>query len=62
MKPDPYIQRVIEKLHNRPLKLSLRQIARDTGLTVQWISLFARGQIREPSYTRIVKLDNYLSQ
>lgn len=58
---DPYIKIVLKKLTNRPHPLTLRQIEKDTGLNRMWLSLFARGKIDDPSYTKIVTLDSYLS-
>lgn len=61
MNPDPFIQLVIEQLKNRHSELSLRKISRETGLTFQWISLFLNKKIKNPGYTRIKKLHDYLS-
>ncbi len=58
---DPYIKVVLNKLANRHRLLSLRKIEEDTGLNRAWLSLFANGHIDDPSYTKIVTLDNYLS-
>ncbi len=62
MVQDPYIRIVLIKLLKRPRTLTLRTIEKDTGLNRAWLSMFAQGKIEDPSYTRIVKLDTYLSE
>jgi len=61
MTPDPYIRTILNKLLKRPRTLTLRKIEQDTGLNRAWLSLFAQGRIKDPSYTKIVTLDTYLS-
>lgn len=59
--PDPYIRIVLKKFLARSRLLTLRKIEKETGLNRAWLSLFAQDKISDPSYTRIVTLDNYLN-
>lgn len=50
----------LELLRNRPARISLKDIANDTGLTEGWLSMFSRDKIIDPSYTRLETLYEYL--
>ena len=56
----PMRDQALKLLTNRPAHISLKQIARDTGLNHGWLSMFKRGKIDDPSYRRLQKLYNYL--
>ena len=51
-------QFVVERLRaeDRP---SLNEIARSAGVGESWLRMFARGEIPDPSYSRIKKLSDY---
>jgi transcriptional regulator with XRE-family HTH domain len=42
--------------HRVPMAL----IAKDTGISLSWISAFRSGYIKDPSYSRLVKLEKYI--
>ena len=54
--------KTLELLQNRSVKLPLRKIAKDTGLTEGWLSMFGRDQIPEPSVNSVQTLYEYLAK
>lgn len=55
------VERVIELLHNRNYKVTIRQISEKTSIPEGWIKQLQRGKINEPSCPRIEKLYEYLT-
>jgi transcriptional regulator with XRE-family HTH domain len=53
-------QKALELLQNRSVKLTLRQISKDTGLPEGWLSMFHRGKIDNPSHKYLETLYEYL--
>ncbi len=52
--------KALELLQNRSVKLTLRQISKDTGLPEGWLSMFHRGKIDNPSHRSLQTLYEYL--
>ena len=53
--------RTLYLVQERPARIKLTRIARDTGLPLSWLSAFTRGEIDEPSVCRIECLYEYLT-
>lgn len=53
--------KAIKLINNRNVQLTLKQIAKETGLGEGWLSMFARGQILDPSHYRLQTLYDYLT-
>lgn len=54
-------KRLLELLNHRHRNLTLKQIAKDTGLGENWLSMFSRGEIPNASGGRMECLHDYLS-
>jgi hypothetical protein len=60
--PNYEITIAIRHLCNRSRQLTFEQIEKDTGIPASWLSMFARGKISDPAYTRFVTLRDYLTK
>lgn len=58
--PENTRDRALQLLQNRSVKLTLHRIAKETGLPEGWLSMFGRGKINDPSFTKLQKLYEYL--
>ena len=60
----PTSEEIVKKtwrlLVNRPAHITLMKIAKDTGLSRGWISMFKQSRITNPSYETLAILHNYL--
>lgn len=54
--------RTVELLRNRPRGVTLEAIARETGLTNKWLSMFGLDLINNPGANQVVLLYEYLSK
>lgn len=60
--PSQLQTKVLDLLNHRHRNLTLVQIAKDTGLGENWLSMFSRGEIPNASGGRMEALYNYLSK
>lgn len=49
-------------LQTRSIQLTFEKIAKDTGLSDRWLSMFCRGKITDPSSNKIQTLYEYLAK
>lgn len=54
--------KTIDLLQTRPITLSLKQIAMDTGLNEGWLSMFHKNRIDGPSVNMVQTLYEYLTK
>lgn len=52
-------QRTLQLYAALPRKISNKDIARATGLSLSWLTDFTNGKIKEPSVDKVNKLHNY---
>jgi len=50
-----------KRINKLPRHISLTDVANDTGLTLSWLSDFARGKIKDPGIRKVQILYEYLS-
>lgn len=52
---------VLNRLRDRPRYLTLRTIAEQTELKLDWLEMYSRGKIKDPSVNRVEKLYIFLT-
>ena len=54
-------RKTLELIQTRSVRLTLRKISEDTGLSESWLEGFHEGRIQNPSVNRVQKLYEYLT-
>ena len=53
-------EQTLKLIKHRPASVSIKQIARDTGISYNWLSSFHQEKIPDPKFNRLQTLHDYL--